>query len=184
MNRSPRDREPDVKQALALLREHTRALAAPPRVEALVREAFRTRETQPRRRTRWAWPRAAAAALASVALLLFLARDERSAIAPPVVALRHAPPAPEVHLARRALPPPAPVKERAPRREVATGFFPVRHGVPLDESEFVEVVRVSLPRAAMARYGLPVTGDLAAPVEADIIVGRDRMAQAIRFVRQ
>jgi len=182
MNHSPRDREQDVARALASLREQTRTIGAPPRVETLVREAFRAGKTQPRRRIGWAWPVAAAAALAGVALLLFLARAERPAIAPPVVALRHAPPAPEVRLARRVLPPPA--RERAPRREVATGFFPVRHGVPLNESEFVEVVRVSVPRAAMARYGLPVTGDLAALVEADVIVGRDRMAQAIRFVRQ
>jgi hypothetical protein len=66
---------------------------------------------------------------------------------------------------------------------VATAFFPVRYGVPLDEREFAEIVRVTVPRAVMLRYGLPAWGDLAAPVQADIIVGRDRMAQAIRFVR-
>jgi hypothetical protein len=65
---------------------------------------------------------------------------------------------------------------------VATDFFPVRYGVPLDEREFVEIVRVTVPRAVMVRYGLPAAGDLAAPVRADIIVGRDRVAQAIRFV--
>ena len=44
-------------------------------------------------------------------------------------------------------------------------------------------MRVTLPRAVMVRYGLPAWGDLAAPVQADIIVCRDRVAQAIRFVR-
>jgi hypothetical protein len=65
---------------------------------------------------------------------------------------------------------------------VATDFFPVRYGGPLDGREFVEIVRVTVPRAVMARYGLPAAGDLAEPVRADIIVGRDRVAQAIRFV--
>ncbi len=183
MNRLPQDRERDVDQALAALREEMKSLAAPPRVEAAVIEAFRARKPE-RRAARWVWSFAATLA-AGIALAVFVLRPERPALAPPAVALRHAPPAPAVHIAKRPAPRRAVVRAnpRPPQPQVATGFFPVRYGVPLDEREFAEVVRVTLPRAVMLRYGLPAWGDLAAPVQADIIVGRDRMAQAIRFVR-
>ena len=183
MNRSPQAREPDVDQALAALREEMKSLAAPPRVEAAVVQAFRVGPPK-RRWSPWAWSLAAMVA-AGIALAVFGPRPERPALAPPVVRSGYAPPAPEVRIAKRSAPRRA-VALASPRPrqpEVATGFFPVRYGVPLDEREFAELVRVTLPRAVMVRYGLPAGGDLAAPVKADIIVGRDRVAQAIRFVR-
>lgn len=184
MNRSPQDRERDVDQALAALRDEMKSLTAPPRVEAAVIEAFRTRKPE-RRLSPWAWSLAAAAACVVIALAVFGLRLERPALSPPAVALRHAPPAPAVRVAQRPAPRRAIVvaSSRPRQPEVATGFFPVRYGAPLEEREFAEVVRVTVPRAVMVRYGLPAWGDLAAPVNADIIVGRDRVAQAIRFVR-
>jgi hypothetical protein len=184
MNRSPQEHERDVGQALTALREEMKSLSAPPRVEAAVIEAFRARKPE-RRAAPWAWSLAAAVACAAIALAVFGLRPVRPALAPPAVVLRHAPPAPAVRMAQRPAPRRAmvPAVSRPRRSEIATGFFPVRYGAPLDEREFAEIVRVTVPRAVMVRYGLPVWGDLAAPVGADIIVGRDRVAQAIRFVR-
>jgi hypothetical protein len=180
MNRSPQDRQRDVDLALSALREEMQSLAAPPRVEAAALAAFRAGPLK-RRAALWVW---SAAAAACAALAVFLLWPQRLALSPPAVALRHAPPAPEIRIARRPAPRPAVVASSHPRQpEIATGFFPVRYGVPLDQREFAEIVRVTLPRAVMVRYGLPAWGDLTAPVVADIIVGRDRVAQAIRFVR-
>ena len=46
------------------------------------------------------------------------------------------------------------------------------------------VVRVQLPRSALARFGLPVNAERAGePVKADVLLGEDGTARAIRFVR-
>ena len=47
-----------------------------------------------------------------------------------------------------------------------------------------QIVRVQLPRSAMTQFGLPVNMDRAdQPVKADVIMGIDGIAQAIRFVQ-
>ncbi len=47
------------------------------------------------------------------------------------------------------------------------------------------VLRVRVPRAMMANFGLPVTEErLGQRVEADVLVGNDGAARAIRFVRR
>jgi hypothetical protein len=46
------------------------------------------------------------------------------------------------------------------------------------------VVRVELPRSAMASFGLPVNFERAGGrVKADVLLGDDGIARAIRFVR-
>jgi hypothetical protein len=46
------------------------------------------------------------------------------------------------------------------------------------------MVRVELPRSAMASFGLPVNMDRANEnVKADVLMGVDGLAHAIRFVR-
>jgi hypothetical protein len=47
-----------------------------------------------------------------------------------------------------------------------------------------QLVRVELPRSAMASFGLPVNLDRANErVKADVLVGSDGQARAIRFVQ-
>ena len=69
-------------------------------------------------------------------------------------------------------------------QEVATEFIPLMQGVPYPPAEEAHLVRVELPRAALASFGLPVGADSAGGrVKADVLLGEDGIARAIRFVR-
>ena len=69
-------------------------------------------------------------------------------------------------------------------QEVATEFIPLVQAGPYTQAEEGHLVRVELPRSALASFGLPVnaeaTGDR---VKADVLMGQDGIARAIRFVR-
>lgn len=68
--------------------------------------------------------------------------------------------------------------------DIATDFIPLTYGGDLSALDGGRVVRVELPRTAMARFGLPVNAERAAePVKADVLLGDDGLAQAIRFIR-
>jgi hypothetical protein len=68
--------------------------------------------------------------------------------------------------------------------ELMTEFFPVAQGGGLASGEGGHIVRVELPRSALASYGLPVNVEnAAARVKADVLLGEDGTARAIRFVR-
>lgn len=69
-------------------------------------------------------------------------------------------------------------------REVATEFIPVMYGQGLAPTEGGRLIRVELPRSALWAYGLPMNVDRAgARIKADVVVGNDGMARAIRFVQ-
>jgi hypothetical protein len=69
-------------------------------------------------------------------------------------------------------------------QEVATDFIPLMLGGRFTQSEGGHVVRVELPRSALASFGLPVNAERAGGrVKADVLLGDDGMARAIRFVR-
>jgi hypothetical protein len=68
--------------------------------------------------------------------------------------------------------------------EVATDFIPVTYGGAANLADGGRMVRVELPRSAMASFGLPVNMDRAnEKVKADVLMGLDGLAHAIRFVR-
>lgn len=47
-----------------------------------------------------------------------------------------------------------------------------------------QLIRVQIPRSALVSFGLPVNVERAdAPVTADLLLGEDGLARAIRFVR-
>jgi hypothetical protein len=87
---------------------------------------------------------------------------------------------------------PAPATQ--PRGEITTAFLPLVYGdVP---AAGVQIVRLSVPRSALASFGLApresastqdtTTAASSAPgdtVVADILVGDDGLARAVRFVR-
>jgi hypothetical protein len=68
--------------------------------------------------------------------------------------------------------------------DIATDFIPLNYGADLSNLDSGRVVRVELPRTALARYGLPMNAERAGePVKADVLLGEDGLARAIRFVR-
>lgn len=171
-----------LREALAALAREDAGRAAPLHVEAGLVRAFRARGG--RRPRPWLWAAAAAAGLAAAVFLpQRIGMPELPLLPAPVatappVDLRLTPP---VQQARRA----RPRRVRAPeQREVATDFLPLPYGAPMDPDESATVVRVSLPPSAMTSLGLPVQDP--APgfrINADVVLGRDGLAKAIRFVR-
>jgi hypothetical protein len=81
--------------------------------------------------------------------------------------------------------------------EMVTEFFPLREGEDLNALESLlregegvstldnlQVVRIELPGAALSDLGLPVDPEtVIEPVKADVVLGQDGLARAIRFVR-
>jgi hypothetical protein len=68
--------------------------------------------------------------------------------------------------------------------ESVTEFIPLVVGAPAATPlEGGQLVRVQLPRAALASLGLPLNAERGnEPVKADVLLGNDGLARAIRFV--
>ncbi|HYE64023.1 MAG TPA: hypothetical protein VD966_00490 [Pyrinomonadaceae bacterium] len=72
----------------------------------------------------------------------------------------------------------------ASNTEIATEFLPLRYGDTLSSLDRGHVVRVELPRTALVSFGLPMNMERANErVKADVVLGEDGLARAIRFVR-
>src|SRR5262249_55838718 len=68
--------------------------------------------------------------------------------------------------------------------EVVTQFFPLKEGEDLTTLDSLQVVRVELPGSALGEVGLPFDPETVnEPVKADVVLGQDGLARAIRFVR-
>jgi hypothetical protein len=69
----------------------------------------------------------------------------------------------------------------ADAQEIATEFIPLGQYAQAEEGH---LVRVELPRSALASFGLPVNAEAAGGrVKADVLLGEDGTARAIRFIR-
>ena len=69
-------------------------------------------------------------------------------------------------------------------KEIATDFIPLSYMSATSLQEGGQIVRVQLPRSALAKFGLPVNMDrYNEKVKADVLYGVDGMARAIRFVQ-
>jgi len=135
------------------------AAEAPLRIEAALRAAFRGPRARPA--VWWPWWRQAVATAASLVVLVAGA-----------VALLNRAPAPEL-------------AQPGARQELTTEFIPLVYENGLPPEENVQIVRVKLPRIALVSFGLPFNEDRAGePVKADVLLGDDGVARAIRFVRQ
>ena len=125
------------------------------------------------------WSLVAAAVVA--ALFLALPREHRA----PTVVTKPAPQPEIATVAEAPAPQVRPVRRKAaprPPREIATEFFPLMD-VPLP-FERGELLRVIVPASTMRTVGLPVNEErLADRVQADVLVGEEGLARAIRFVR-
>jgi hypothetical protein len=163
-----------MNELLKALADHDRELEAPRAVERRLRAAFRKKHA-PRPK----WPYFALAAAALIALLFVVKPAPRlvpqavetQIFIPPVLATAEVKP-----VVRKA------VHRKPPPHEVVTEFYPLMEDPPPFERG--ELLRVSLPAVAMRGVGLPVNEDrLAETVQADVLVGQEGLARAIRFVK-
>jgi hypothetical protein len=150
----------DLLAGLKGLRSGMARVEAPARVEARLLAAFRARTGSAAQRTRPAWLRVASwgavAAMAATALVLVSER-------PPV----NAPAARRIELADPAY---------------ADGFLPLPGVAQASGSDELSVLHVELPRAAMMQVGIEVSPERASErVKADVMVGGDGLARAVRF---
>ena len=68
-------------------------------------------------------------------------------------------------------------------RESEQPFVPIPYVTPLGAYERAEIVRMEVPVAALIAAGLPMrTTDPGARAEADVVVGQDGRARAVRLI--
>jgi hypothetical protein len=73
--------------------------------------------------------------------------------------------------------------ENSVETEVVTIFFILKEGENLTTMENLSLVRIELPGSAISELGIPIVLDTAnARVNADVVLGQDGLARAIRFV--
>lgn len=175
----------------------SRRLAAPPRIEQELLGAFR-REHAPRsnmrapRRFGWrvafGWAGAAAVLALLTFTLLHRAPDHRSS---PVVrasaeATATSAPAPrQAAPARNSVTAPArAVTAQSSETVLASDFVPVPYSGGFAPGDSAVIVRVQVPRTALAELGYPVDETQGSGmVQADLLVGEDGWPHAVRIVR-
>ena len=178
---------PDV---LLRLRDDARTQSAPDALEARLVSAFR--EHHPARRTnrKWLWGSAAIAAsllatlawrFPSIAPLQAPPGPRPVAVAPQLVE-----PSSGKLVAKKATKPNAQKQRRPSPAQIATApppqareFIQLPYAPDFDPYEGGQVVRVSVPGASVRGLGLPISADR---VQADVLLGDDGVARAIRLV--
>lgn len=84
----------------------------------------------------------------------------------------------------RSKPPVDDLNNPAANAEIATDFIPLMNRETLAQMDGGQVMRVELPRSALMSFGLPMDMERADErIKADVLVGNDGLARAIRFVR-
>lgn len=178
-----------IAAALRALAEQDAELEASLRVEDRVRKTFRRTHARRKWRNGLTWSLALAASLVVVFLVGMRdkqhpapARAKEVATKPPQLAVVDSLPvevAPALEPVRR-------VRQIAPKRnaqsrEVVTEFFPLLDvALPFERGE---LLRVTVPASTMRKVGLPVNENrLTERVYADVLVGNEGLARAIRFV--
>jgi hypothetical protein len=164
---------------------------APDRVETALKESFRRHRSARRLRRGIVVAIAAGAAAASIAVF---ATIPQPAAPPPRIAARPAPPAIDqcgagTHACRAETRLGAP-SHRSPRRPrptdqlATTEFVPLPYGDDELIGESSRIVRVEMPRSALRMAGFNVAQERANErVQADVLLGADGLAHAVRFVR-
>ena len=168
-------------------------------MEAHLVAEFRV-EIQARKGSRYIWWSLTAAAAIAVIGLSFgmlhraappepLARLLSTTSVPPTVVVQpEERPTPTVKQnAMRKLPKqaaPAVPTTLASNRESYTEFFPISNNFSRDQLDRSQVIRVQLPRSALFTIGMPVdVNRLDETIKADLVMGEDGFARAVRFVQ-
>ncbi len=171
-------RQHQLSAGMRSLSEEWQRVQAPPRVEEGLVAAFRAQQARrpvemPVRKV-WVPVLSGIAAAALVAAGLFLLRDK------PVQPVHRSTSA--IELASVPVTPDAMADDESPDSD---GFIPLPNAQRIAPDENVNVVRVEVPRSAMLAVGLPVSADQSMElVEADIKMGSDGLARAVRFVNE
>jgi hypothetical protein len=193
--------------SLRLLAEEDASLNAPPEIEQKLRQAFRARAVVARRSYVNYW----VAGIAAVLLIAIgvIAINWRTEQQPQQMNAGATEKAPEIKQEPRLDSPETPKREeeaqqvaqkpprrrtvhRTPRaevanhvqREIATDFMPLGYLSPATLQDGGQIIRVELPRSALVNFGLPVNMDrYHEKVKADVLLGVDGLAHAIRFVQ-
>ena len=147
------------------------------------------------RAVRWRPFAAAAAMLAAIAGVASWQMPRRAALPTSLATATPASPAPQVQQPPLSEQPAASTPPvHAPRRPTrpdsgrvvrAEGFVMLPAALGLPDFESGEIVRMELPLAALPAYGIEIVPDaLPSPVEADLLIGQDGQARAIRLVTE
>jgi hypothetical protein len=173
------NRQRTLASGLRTLAADWRSVEAPARVESRLTAAFLGQAglTVLHPVTRWWVPLAtwAAATAAVVGLAMFLVRDRQ------VVAPAHRTASSRVQLA--AVEPPANFETLGDASDTESDFIPLPNAERIEPNEELNVVRVEVPRSAMIALGYAVGEDRASePVEAEVVLGADGLARAVRFL--
>jgi hypothetical protein len=155
-----------------------RPVEAPARVENRLRAAFPGQAglAVPGLPAGWWVPVAtwATAAAVVVALAMFLARGRP-------VAPAHRTASSRVQLA--VAEPPADLEMLGDFSDAESDFIPIPNAARIEPNEDLNLVRVEVPRSAMIALGYAVSEDRASePVEAEVVLGADGLARAVRFL--
>jgi hypothetical protein len=156
-----------MNELLRALAENDRNLEAPAAVEIKLRAAFKKRYLHSK------WPYVALAAGIVLAIAVWpKAQTMEIAVA--------APPVPVLPVARAT---PRKVVHRQQPKEVMTEFYSLMEDAPPFERG--ELLRVTVTASAMRSVGLPVSEEhLDDVIQADVLVGEEGLARAIRFVNR
>jgi hypothetical protein len=93
-------------------------------------------------------------------------------------------PANRIRNVGQSKPPADDLNKLAADAEIATDFIPLMNRETLAQMDGGQVMRVELPRSALMSFGLPMDMERATErIKADVVVGNDGLARAIRFVR-
>ena len=178
--------------SLRQLAEESAEVQAPARLETLLLQEFR-REKAATAARGVRWQLAAFGIAAAVLLALGLSLHRQNLVTPAGVnsaqsSVQTVTTAPDNSAARKTSATAMDGSTRvamADDAEYATAYMPLPYAYDPSELEGAAVVRVVLPRAALASYGLPVEGmGLTDQVTADMVISQDGTPQAIRLVAQ
>jgi hypothetical protein len=193
------DQQQALTAGLMALAWDVRRATVSPHVEARLMRAFVARNPNPAASgcglpLRWV-PLAAAVVLCVSGAVWWSSRpapDRRPGLevraapsAPATTSVAAAPPSagpdgdPGVRTTRRRRPAPRPA---APPVVRAVGFVPIPSAAGLPDFESGEIVRLGIPVTALPNYGLEIPAGVKRSVQADLLVGQDGRARAIRLV--
>jgi hypothetical protein len=124
----------------------------------------------------------AIAALAACLILVLWPKSKPAEKPQPAIAQIDAPPISR-EVAAATDPKPRRSRKRAKPTDREPEFLRIPYSTPLAPYERAEIVRVEMPVSALAAAGFHIaTADTGAKAQADLIVGQDGMARAVRFI--